>query len=134
MKKSICITVDVEALLEAKNKIPNISNYLNECLLSVANRSELLDDVTNLQEQLNEIKNSMLELQVKKSIIENEMRIKEENKKEALRIAKEQEKNNRWLCPVCKNKNLMDNDRCAGCQLPTRKDSKTIIVQVENEL
>ncbi len=36
----------------------------------------------------------------------------------------------RWICPVCKAQNVLTDDRCSGCHLPTKNDPKTIIKNI----
>jgi transposase-like protein len=127
MKKAICVNVDIDVLIAAKQKVDNISEYCNECLKGLIGKSNIELKESDIKEQIENINNSMQELAIKKSILEMDVkRLKEEiiEKKKEL---KDREQFQRWTCPVCKTNNFMDNISCSKCNLKTRNDKKTVI-------
>lgn len=121
MKKSICITVNVDTFILAQEKLGkgNISSYLNECLESLANSKENRN-IENAEEKINEISNNITSLLMEKNLLINKI---EQTKKEEQRqkeIEKEREKFKRWVCPVCKAMNYLDSFTCSKCDMRTR--------------
>ena len=133
MKKQICINVDVEALLVAQSKIPNISSYLNECLKGLTGKSDTELSIESLMDDIKAIDNSINELIIKKSIKEMDLKMAKELHEERLKEQKLKEQLQRWKCGACKSLNTMDLVRCNNCGLPTRNDNKTTIVYVESD-
>jgi len=129
MKKQICVNVDVEALLVAQSKVPNISAYLNDCLkgLSGVARNEFKEQ--ELKSEIDNINNSITELSIKKSISEMNLKILLEKKKEEIKLNENREQFKRWLCPIpkCEQLNLMENVICSKCQCKSRDSPKTVI-------
>lgn len=132
MKKNITISVDSIAYLNAKNYTKNISDYLSNCLENLANNSKIIDKDTNKKSKLDELNNSIQDLNIKKSILEMEIKRETEQEKEKQLKLVEDEKYKRWVCGVCKQQNFMDNIRCSGCNLPTKNDKKTTIIMLNN--
>lgn len=130
MKKQICIYVDMDAWITAKNKTENISQYLNECLINLSGRSKEDDTIENIKTQLEAIRNSKEELSVKESILKMELERKEEEKIERERLEKEREQHKRWECPVCQTPNELNTDTCSKCRVRTRgKNYKEVYIK-----
>ena len=126
MKTNITISVDVNNLLSAKNKVDNISDYLNQCLKSL---SESMDaDDVDAEQELVRLNNTIQEAKIKRDILNMELERRKEL--ESQRIAS-REHLKRWVCPVDATKNLMDNKRCSNCNLSIRDDPKTTFVYEE---
>lgn len=131
MKKQICVSVDIDTFLIAKQKVPNISKYLNDCLIGIAGKdmSDLKKEEVQdkIQTIMDEIKNKNVELSllnIQLGEIDAEvLKKKEEERTKALR--------ERWKCGACGQLNIMDNERCNGCNLPTREDKKTTITMID---
>lgn len=133
MKKQICVSVDTEAWIIAKQKLNNVSEYLSECLRNVAgsNKTELQEE--EIQQQINNINEVIQTNNIKKSILEMDLKLVKEQVEELKKQRLETERYKRWKCPVCRIEtlNLMENDRCKSCNLPTRGSPKTIIVTLD---
>jgi hypothetical protein len=133
MKKPICVNVDIDVLMMAKQKIPNISEYLNECLKGVVGITHNQLKESDLKEQITNIDNSMRDLNIKRGILEMELKVFKEKIAEEERLLKERELFKRWVCPVCKQQNVMSEVRCSGsCGLPTRDSPKTTFIYLNN--
>lgn len=131
MKKNICVSVDVEDWMSAKQKIPNISDYLSQCLKGVSGRTKIEMKEEQIQEQLNSLNNTIQDITIKKNILEMDLKIIKEEAEEQRRQDKLKEQFKRWKCPLprCHGQlNSMDSDRCGNCGLPLRNDKKTEIV------
>ena len=131
MKTHINLTVDSELYLTAKSKVENISEYVNSCLANLLSRDLSNRDETALKTELESYKNSIADLQIKKSIVEMELKTMMERELDKKLELKRREEFQRWLCPVCKYQNFMENARCGGCNLPTKLDTKTKIVFID---
>lgn len=126
-KKTIAVTVDVDAYLLAKQQIDNLSSYINDCLNALSNTNKDNNE-NSIRSELEGINNSLQDLQIRKSIAEMELKKVVEEKEIQKKEQQEKEKFKRWVCPVCKKQNFMEDLRCLGCLLPTRNDSKTVEV------
>jgi len=133
MKKTISITVDADTYLSAKDKLTNISSFLNECLINVIKETEEKSEKKDTLKEIEEIKKQIEELHIKKSIKESVIKKYDEEQTKKIEEQKELEQYSRWLCPVCKHKNFMDYVRCSSCNLPTRNDAKTKIINLKDE-
>lgn len=133
MKKAICVNVDVDTWITAKSKVSNISDYLNECLKSLSgiNKEQIRTD--EIEEDIIKIKKILEEYTLKLNIKETELKISKEVEQKSIEEQKEIEQYARWLCPVCKHKNFIDYQRCSVCNLPTRNDAKTKIINLKDE-
>jgi hypothetical protein len=133
-KTHINITVDTDILIDAKQKIPNLSLYVTECLRNYVNREQFTNK-EQIEEKLLSIKNSISDLKIKESILEMEKKqlaeLENERKIELVR----REKYKRWVCPICQHKNFMDSLRCMGrCGLPMRDTKDTKIIFDDGEV
>lgn len=131
MKHQISITVDTDTWIIAKDKVPNLSKYLNDCLISIAGKSPDDRSKEQLMAELNNCKNIIEEMSVKKSLAIQALRSIEETKAAESKKQEELERLKRWSCGVCHTLNFMDQDRCSKCNLPTRKDSRSKEVMLE---
>ena len=132
-KTTICVSVDIDTLMAAKTKVDNISRYVNECLINLTGKS--LEDLKEeeLKIELNRLKELAQDTAIRQSFIEQAIKnIQDEKLKEQAKI-KELEQYKRWKCGACNQLNFMEQDRCSKCTLPTRKDSKTTIVNIKGE-
>ena len=128
MKTILTVSVDIEALINAKTKVSNISEYINQCLHSLSDSSILIDS-EDVDSKLQELTNSINDLKIKKDILEFERKRKIELDSEREKV---DEKFDRWICPVCQSENFLDQERCNNCQLPTRNSIKTKIINVKD--
>ena len=131
MKKAICVNVDVEDWMSAKQKIPNISDYLSQCLKGISGRTKIEQKEEQIDEQLEALNNTLQELNIKKNILELDKKLIKEEAEEQKRQDKINEQYKRWKCPLsrCNGQlNTMESDRCNSCGLPLRTDKKTEIV------
>lgn len=134
MKKIITISVDMEAWTIARTKTPNISGYLSDCLMGLAGTSSEAKKEEEIRDAIKAVDVSMQELNIKRNILSIDLKLLEENKIEVARQRKDAEQYDRWVCGACHNKNFMEFDRCSRCSLPTRKDPKTVIINIKNEV
>lgn len=130
MKKQICVTVDIETLLIAQTKIPNISSYLNDCLKGLSGITREDTTKKQLEEELTLINNSLTELSIRKSIKEMELKRIIEEVEEKDRKLRLEEQNKRWVCPVCltmgrKVLNELDNVMCQSCLAKSKNSPRT---------
>ena len=134
MKKSICVTIDMDAYLIAKQKLPNLSAYINESLRALSGITKTEIKREEMQEEIKKIDNSIQELSIKKSILTMEIKTFDEKIIEQKKAQEEAEAFNRWVCPVCKTQNLLENDRCNKCSMKTRNDRNTIIINTKENI
>ena len=130
MKKNITISVEYENYLSAKEKIDNISAYLDKCLESVS-KKEIDTNISTIKEQLAELDKTLTEGHIKKALLQTELQREADNKALKAKQMLEDEQYMRWKCGVCKTVNFMEQERCSKCALPTRKDPKTEIVSIK---
>lgn len=133
MKTHICINVDVEALMLAKTKIHNISDYLNSCLKGLVINETGTSEETELKAELDALENTLLNTHTRKTILETQLKILIETKERERVEQKDREKNKRWLCPIprCETLNNMENLTCQNCGSKTRDSTKTVIKYIE---
>jgi len=124
MKKTISVTVNADAWLMARTKVPNLSAYISQCLESLSGTGTQEYNKSKLSEDIEAINNTIMESSIKKSILEMEMKKIDEKIIETKRIQKDNEQYKRWVCPVDQQTNAMDSIRCCKCNLPTSKSSK----------
>ena len=88
------------------------------------------DEIRNLKLQIENYKakiNVQLRKQFEKYNVDNEEDLEKAKAKEK---EEKREEFKRWVCPVCKQKNLLEHDRCGGCQMKTREDTKTTYIYI----
>lgn len=137
MKKIITISVDIDTFIQAQDKLGkgNVSNYLNECLSTVANKNTNVK-VVNAADKLENLNRSITEMMLEKNVLvqqlEEQKRV--EQKEKELMIAREKFK--RWICPICKALNLLEHHSCCKCNLKSRSkdDGKVQYTFVEMEI
>jgi len=134
MKKTISITVDLDNLIVAKEKVNNISEYLNDCLGSLSNSSNSeLSSIQQLREDLQDLNSQINDMIVRRNILQMNLKRAEEEESERIVAKQREEFNKRWICPVCVKRgsrvlNLMDDRACKSCGLNARDSNKTEIV------
>lgn len=133
VKKVISVNVDLDTWLTAKAKVVNISSYLNDCLRNATGISAEDKKMIDLQAELEIAKKASQDAIIRTCVLE--ATIKELDAKDALKRQElaDNEQFNRWICPVCKKQNFMDAIRCNQCNLPTRNESKTTIVNIKGD-
>jgi rubrerythrin len=131
MKKTISITVDMDTWIIAKEKVNNLSKYLNECLYGLTGRNEIYQDKVKLEEEIQYTKKAIQELFIKQSLAQEALRLMEEAQIVKAKELEANEQYKRWVCPVCKTLNFMDNYECSKCRLKTRNDSKLTITSTK---
>jgi len=133
MKKNITISVDFDAWTRASAKVDNLSRYLNECLIGLGGKT--LDERTReqLESEIKMYQEQIRELTTKETIAQQSIVALKEA--ELLRTKEniELEQFNRWICGACKHQNFMDQIRCNGCNLPTRNDKKTVVINIKGD-
>ena len=132
-KTNICISVDVDTLMIAKTKINNVSKYLNECLAGISGKSDEDRTREQLEKELKDIKAQMQELSIRQSVAVLALKDLDNSKLLEDKERLENEQFNRWDCAVCHHMNFMDQIRCASCNLPTRNESKTKVVNIRGD-
>lgn len=131
MKKTISITVDVDAVEIAKTKVDNVSSYLNDCLRSLAVHDSIDHTAQDLEEEIRTLQEKIRECALKQNIAQEAVKaIKATKDSEAKRLA-DDERLKRWKCGACNHINYMDSIRCVNCNLPTRNDPKSKEVMLE---
>ena len=135
MKKTISITVDLDNLMVAKEKVNNISEYLNDCLgsLTSSNDNSELSSIQNLRNDLQDLNSQINDMIVRRNILQMNLKRAEEEESERIVARQREEFNKRWICPVCVKRgsrvlNLMDDRACKSCGLNARDSNKTEIV------
>ncbi len=130
MKKTISLTVDVDTWIQAKTKVPNVSAYINECLIGLLGRTAEDNTLEELEIERAKINKELTEWSIKQSI--NAQAIKDFEAKKAEKQAKERELEQfrRWDCGACHHLNFMDNVRCDKCNLPMRDSAKSKIIML----
>lgn len=131
MKKAICVSVDIDTWIVAKDKVNNISEYLNECLKGLSGKTKEQQTIDELNRELESLNAIIQEANIKQSVLKES--IKAINATKALKDQQnaENELYLRWKCPVCQKLNFMEQDRCNGCSLKTKNDKKTEIVNTK---
>lgn len=134
MKKIITISVDVDTWIAAKTKVDNISAYLNECLAGLIEKST--DDINekDITEKITNINDSIRDLTIKKSMLQADLKLIQEQKEREHKEREDRGKYNRWVCPVCNFQNPMDNNRCGQCNMRTRESPKTVIINLKEKV
>ena len=133
MKKTITISVDTDAWSRAKEKVPNLSKYVNDCLIGLAGKT--LDERTKeqLDAEIKSYRATIEELSMKETIAQEAIRSIKETQLMKAKQELDDEQYNRWVCPVCKKQNFMDAIRCNGCNLPTRNETKTEVISIKGD-
>ena len=132
MKKTITVTVDAEAYLNAREKLSNLSEYVSQCLENVCKST--VDETTSLKEQMDSVDNSLNELHIKKGILQMELKKKEEQKIIQAKALKEREQFKRWKCNICKVPNFLEQTRCSKCQLPRDKYAIEVFIDENGKI
>ena len=101
-----------------------MSAYVNSCLESLTVRDNEDKTLQEYQFDLDKISHEISELSIKKALVQKLIKDLEDSKKAKIEALKQESENKRWICPVCKVPNFMDQDRCSNCCLPTRKESR----------
>lgn len=133
-KTNICISVDFDTLQIAKQKVDNISRYLNECLAGLSGKTAEDRTREQLEEELNTIKGQMQELSIRQSVALQSINAIKEAKIAKAKEDAENEQFKRWVCPIpkCGHKNFMEDRRCTNCNLPSRDSPKTQIISIKD--
>ena len=133
MKKTATFSIDADALERAKLKTSNLSKYVNECLIGLAGKTQEERSREQLEEEIEYLRQDSKDIAAREAIVLEALRqlkyAKIEHDKEEL----ENEQYNRWNCGACHNLNFMDQVRCSRCNLPTRNDTKTTVVNIKGE-
>lgn len=133
MKKNITLSVDIDTFLAVRSKIDNVSLAVNKFFEDIVSKGEPKENTPEgIEQNIKSIQNSINDLVIKKSVLELDLRLINERKLEEKKSLEEREKFKRWKCPVCKQLNPMDFERCSGkCGLKTRGDVKTEFIYIE---
>ncbi len=123
MKKQLCISVDIESWIIAKSKVANISSYLSDCLQGLANSTSNHKEF-EIREEIDAINNSINELNIKRSILQMELKRIEETTKQLELESSLKEQFKRWECPVCHKAKVLDTTYCDNCRANTRPKSE----------
>ena len=130
-KINVSITIYADVWLQAKKTIPNISRYINDVLKGYTNAAPT-ENVDVLKDKIVVLDNTITDANIKKSILEMQYKVLLEAEDERKRDMVRREEFKRWVCPVCLQKNLLDNDRCSGkCGLNTRNSPKTTYIYID---
>ena len=135
MSKAIMVTVDEDVHLSAQQKLGKgkLSAYINDCLKAITMTDRNFKKEELLQER-EELENKIKFESIRIGVINNELSEIDMREKNNKKLLEERERFKRWVCPVCKTINLMDQSRCAGrCGLSTRDSSKTTFTFINEE-
>jgi transcriptional regulator CtsR len=115
----------MESWLAAKVKIPNISEYLSECLKGISGRSSEELKETDIKDKIEAATNSINDLTIKKSILEMELKqLIESNAQQKLELRRKEDFK-RWICPICHKPKMLETRFCDNCGLNTRPKDET---------
>lgn len=141
MKKQYCVYLDVELVQSVRDKINNLSEAFNEYLAGVAYSNEERDkNKDTILRDIEEIKNTISEANIKMQIKKMELKVIEEKEIEEKEEIKRKEQFKRWICPACLKKsppvkvlNFMEQLACSSCQMKTRDSKYTTFEYLEVE-
>jgi hypothetical protein len=131
MKITKTITIDLEVWEEAKKYTPNLSSYVNDVLKGLCNmRNNETTTREQLEAEIKSYKEQIQELIIKESSAQQSIVSLKEAELLRAKESLENEQFNRWICGVCKHQNFMDQQRCGSCNLPTKNDCKTTLINI----
>lgn len=133
MKRTISVTIDEDIYLMAREKLPNISEAVNNFLINLVSEKGS-KEIKEIESELEKTKTELISLLNKKTILQIDLE-KAQQKAEIetqLKLKLETEVN--INCLSCKKEYNINKLRCPTCNFPNPTIPKEIIKEKDKEL